>query len=106
MEKEQTNGQRQTKQQLFGEIIRFLIVGGTATVADYATFYVFRQWILPARLIAGNTWDIISLIIATALGFLVGLVLNWILSVKFVFRDVRNKEEAKSAKSFWIFVII
>ena len=106
MEKEQTNGQRQTKQQLFGEIIRFLIVGGTATVADYAVFYVFRQWILPARLLTGNTWDIISLIIATALGFLVGLVLNWILSVKFVFRDVRDTEEAASKKSFVIFAVI
>ena len=106
MEKEQTNGQRQTKQQLFGEIIRFLIVGGTATVADYAVFYVFRQWILPARLLTGNTWDIISLIIATALGFIVGLVLNWILSVKFVFRDVRDKEEAASKKSFVIFAVI
>jgi putative flippase GtrA len=106
MEKEQNTVQGQTKKQLLGEIFRFLIVGGTATVADYATFYVFRQWILPARLIAGNTWDIISLIIATALGFLVGLVLNWILSVKFVFRDVRDKEEAASKKSFLIFTVI
>ena len=106
MNEEKKIEQGQTKKQLFWEICRFLIVGGTATVADYAVFYVFRQWLLPARLISGGTWDILSLIIATALGFLVGLVLNWILSVKFVFREVKNKEEAASKKSFLIFAVI
>ena len=98
--------QGQTKKELFWEIFRFLLVGGTATVVDYAVFYLFRQWLLPPNLIAGNVWDIISLIIATAFGFCVGLVVNWILSVKFVFRAVQNKEEAHSKKSFVIFTII
>jgi len=97
---------KQTKRELFWEIFRFLLVGGTATVIDYIVFYLFRQWILPAELIASKAWDTWSLIIATALGFCVGLIVNWLLSVAFVFRAVKNKEEAKSGKSFLLFTII
>ena len=95
----------QTKRELFWEIFRFLLVGGTATVVDYAVFYLFRQWLLPASL-GGGVWNVISLVIATAFGFCTGLVVNWILSVKFVFRAVKNKEEAHSKKGFAIFTII
>ena len=93
---------KQTKKQLFWEIFRFLLVGGMATLTDYATFYVFRQWIFPAGLVG----DTVSLIIATALGFLVGLIVNWIMSVKFVYRQVKNEKEARSKKSFVIFTVI
>lgn len=96
----------QTKKQLFWEIFRFLLVGGTATVVDYLIFYVFRDLLLPASLIGGKTWDVCSLIIATAFGFCAGLLVNWILSVKFVFRAVKNKEEAHSTKGFLIFTVI
>ena len=33
---------KQTKKQLFWEIFRFLLVGGIATLTDYAVFYLFR----------------------------------------------------------------
>ena len=48
----------------------------------------------------------VSLGIATAIGFIVGLIINWILSVKFVYRAVRDKEEASSKKSFLVFTLI
>lgn len=98
--------EKQTNKQLFWEIFRFLIVGATATLVDYAVFYLFRQWLLPARLISGGVWNTASLIIATAFGFCTGLVVNWILSVKFVFRHVKDEEEAHSKKSFFIFTLI
>jgi putative flippase GtrA len=98
---------KQSKKSLFYEILRFLVVGGIATIADYAVYYLFRQWILPPDLIAGSgAWDTTSLIIATALGFCCGLIVNWIMSVKFVFRNVKNKEESRSKKSFLIFAVI
>lgn len=97
---------KQSKKSLFYEILRFLIVGGTATVVDYAVYYLFRKWILPPSLLAGGAWDRASLVIATALGFCAGLIINWILSVRFVFRDVKDKEESRSKKSFLIFTVI
>lgn len=102
----QEKEQKQSVQDLIGEIFRFLLVGGTATLVDYGVFYLFREWLLPETLFAWTGWNTLSLIIATALGFCVGLLVNWILSVKFVFRAVKNKEESASQKSFWIFTII
>ena len=103
---EQPVKNKQTKKQLFAEIFRFLLVGGLATVADYLVFYLFRQWLLPAGLINSRAWNITSLILATAFGFVVGLLVNWVLSVKFVYRQVRDEEQARSKKSFVIFTVI
>ena len=93
---------QQTKKQLFWEIFRFLIVGGTATIVDYAISYVFYHWLLPPNLI-GLT---LSLIISTAAGFCVGLVVNWLLSITFVFKQVTDEKKSKSSKSFLIFAVI
>ena len=97
---------KQTKKQLFWEIFRFLLVGGTATVADYFVFWLFDGVLFPLLPLSGKGWEVIALILATAAGFGVGLVVNWILSVKFVFRAVRDKEEVESKKSFFIFTVI
>ena len=105
----QTEGQtsvKQTKIELFWEIFHFLLVGGTATVCDYIVFWLLDGVLLPKLPFSGAFWALAALWLATACGFVVGMIVNWLLSIKFVFRAVRNKEEAKSAKSFWIFVII
>ncbi len=98
--------EKQTKEQLFWEIFRFLLVGGTATIADYLVFWLFDGWLLPLLPVSGKAWTTISLIISTAAGFGIGLVVNWILSVRFVFRAVKDKEEASSKKSFFVFTVI
>ena len=103
---EEKNKPVQTKKQLFFEIVRFLLVGGVATLADYAVFYLSRQWIFPGVLFKGEVWNICSLAIATALGFLVGLIINWLLSISFVFRAVRDKEKVKTKRSFFLFTLI
>jgi putative flippase GtrA len=96
---------KQTKKQLFWEIFRFLLVGGTATVVDYLIFWIFDGLLLPL-LSSASWWMTVSLILSTAFGFCAGLIVNWILSVEFVFRQVKNKEEASSKKSFIVFTII
>ena len=93
---------KQTKTQLFWEIFRFLLVGGIATIVDYAVSNLFNAVLLPKELI-GETW---ALIISTAMGFCVGLVVNWFLSIFFVFKQARNKKAAKSGKSFLVFALI
>lgn len=93
---------KQTKKQLFWEIFRFLLVGGTATIADYAVAYVFYHWLLPSSLV-GETF---SLIISTAMGFCAGLIVNWLLSITFVFKQVSDEKQSRSKKSFVIFTVI
>ena len=93
---------KQTKQQLFWEIFRFLLVGGCATLVDYAVAYLFYHWLLSPALI-GNTW---SIIISTAFGFAAGLTINWLLSITFVYKSLTNEKESKSGKSFLLFTLI
>ena len=93
---------KQTKKELFFEFLRVLIVSGGATAVDWIMAYSFYGWILPPSLI-GDTW---SLIISTALGFVGGLIVNWLLSVNFAFRKMRDKEGVRSKKSFFKFSAI
>lgn len=60
----------------------------------------------PALIAESGGWDTASLVIATALGFCAGLTVNWILSVRFVFRNVKDKEKSRSKKSFAVFALI
>ena len=94
--------EKQSKKSLFYEILRFLLVGGTATVFDYAVAYLFYHLILPPSRIGGT----LSLVLSTAFGFGVGLAVNWILSVCFVFRNVKDKKKSRSGKSFLMFTLI
>ena len=98
----ETPSVKQTKEQIFWEIIRFLVVGGTATVFDYAAAYLFQTWLLPSSVI-GEAW---TLVISTAVGFTVGLIVNWLLSITFVFKAVKNKAESRSKKAFLKFALI
>lgn len=98
--------EKQTKKELFWEIFRFLLVGGTATLVDYFVFWIFDGLLFPLFMPTTAVWHTVSLVLATALGFCVGLAVNWILSVTFVFKHVKDEVEAKSKKSFAIFTII
>jgi putative flippase GtrA len=92
----------QTKKELFWEIFRFLLVGGTATVVDYAITYLFFHFILPTSLVG----HFFATTFSVLFGFTCGLLVNWFLSVYFVFRAVKDKKEASSKKSFLIFTLI
>ena len=101
------NEKREKNKQLIAEVIRFLFVGGLATVFDYAVFALFREFLLPPELIAGSdVWNAFSAVIATTLGFLVGLLINWILSVVFVFRGGTKKVGLSSKRDFLVFTVI
>lgn len=97
-----STGVKQTKKELFWEIFRFLLVGGTATLIDWAVAYLFQAWLLPPKLIG----DALSLVFSTAFGFCVGLLVNWVLSVSFVFRKVKDEASVKTGKSFLTFTTI
>ncbi len=93
---------KQTKKELFFEFVRVLIVSGGATAVDWGVAYAFYGWVLPPSLV-GDTW---SLIISTALGFIAGLIVNWLLSVNFAFRKVEDVKSVRSKKSFFKFSAI
>ena len=97
---------QQTKKQLFAEIFRFLIVGGLATAVDYCVFWLFDAIIFPAIFPQTAFFTTLALILSVALGFCVGLIINWMLSVCFVFRETGKEVTVQSKKEFLIFTVI
>ena len=99
-----------TKYPRLSEIIRFLIVGGLATVIDFLamgiTLYCFEPNLYPHFYnvwIGGGAPSTLATIIGTALGFIVGLIFNYIFSIIFVFQDKGN---SKTTKGFIIFTLL
>lgn len=93
------------------EIIRFLIVGGIATVVDFFTMgiilYLFNPSIYPHfyNVFYGGTGNpsLLANMVGTGSGFVVGLIINYVLSVFFVFI---NKGKSKSTKGFLQFAVL
>lgn len=92
------------------EILRFIIVGGIATVIDMLTMgitmYVMQKSIYPSFInvfINTPTPSTLATIVGTTVGFVAGLVVNYVLSIAFVFND---KGKSKSAQGFLMFTVL
>ena len=85
--------------QLFFEFVRYLLVGGTAFLVDTGVLALFYDVLLPE--LGG-----FSLYIATAIGFIAGLIVNYILSLVFVFKSARGTQVGRSVGAFLIFAVI
>lgn len=81
------------------EFIRYLFVGGSAFILDTGVF------ILTQRFVFYNDGEI-GILIAAALGFMVGLIYNYILSIYFVFKKACDRVKGKQGRSFFFFAII
>lgn len=83
---------------LLKEFMKYIIAGGIAFIADFSVLYVFHEYILRDFKY--------SLYVATFLGFMAGLVVNYLLSLKFVFAAAKNTSLGRGLKSQIIFALI
>lgn len=81
------------------EFLRYLLVGGTAFIIDASILFITKRYIFDDLGKSG-------VLISTALGFIVGLIFNYILSILFVFEKSKEKVKGKQIKAFTIFAII
>ena len=94
-----TKEKREKLIRLFWEFFRYAIVGGIAFLADYGTLFLFQEVILTG----GTSWE---LFVSTAAAFVVGLAVNYILSLTFVFRKKDNRGSGRSFGAFLIFTVV
>jgi len=80
-----------------GEILRFVLTGGIATVIDYVVGSLIAS-LLPDSL---GFW---KTAIYTTCGFAVSLVANYLLSAFWVYKNVDKNVDKKSAKNIALFV--
>ncbi len=84
---------------LIKEFARYLVVGGAAFLVDWGTLYLTYNFVF----VNLGEWQ---LILATAVGFILGLVFNYILSLIWVFQSARNSNKGKTVGAFLIFAVI
>lgn len=92
------------------EIVRFLFAGGIATVCDMLTMgvvlYLFDASLYPRFYnvwIGGGDPSVAAAVVGTGAGFIVGLIVNYVFSVLFVFR---HKDRGRSVRGFLVFAAL
>lgn len=94
---------------LIKEMLRYVVSGGIATVCDILTKTLFHSFILPEDMgsfsILGFVNEL-SVTISTVAGFSVGLIVNYIISICFVFTAEGQKEKGKGVKAFLIYFAV
>lgn len=81
------------------EFLRYILVGGIATLADWAVLYLCTEWLF-ARIGAYAVYP------SHALSFLCGLTVNFLLSNRFVFVQAEQRSRGRDFKSFLLFAVI
>jgi len=87
------------KKENMWELLKFLITGVICAAADYFTTSLFLKICAPIN--NGAAQSAISLLA----GFIVGVILNYILSTYWVFKGKQDKSVTKSTKFVILFVI-
>ncbi len=86
---------------LIFEFLRYVVVGGISAVVDMGVNFVTLFYIL-----GGSKDDKGLVAVSVALGFIVGLAVNFILSNIFVFNEKEQKEKGKTAGAFLIYALV
>lgn len=81
------------------ELIRFLICGVAAALADY----LFAQLVI---LVTGSLDAAWKTVISTAVGFVVGVIVNYLISTYWVYQNVDKSINSKSKKFILYFVLL
>ena len=81
------------------ELIKFLITGAVCAIADFLTTSLFL------RIFGWLTIEALKSAIALLAGFIVGVILNYILSTYWVFKGKQDKAVTKSTRFIILFVI-
>ena len=100
---------------LVREFARYLVVGGAAFLVDWGTLYLAYNFVFAG--LEGQTLAIATaegaivlgswrLLLATAVGFILGLIFNYILSLIWVFKSAKYSNKGKTVGAFLIFTVI
>ena len=83
---------------LLSEFLRYAVVGGIAFVADFGTLVAAQELYLKS--FSSGVY------ISTVLGFVVGLAVNYALSLWFVFTSEKDRGKGRSVGAFLAFGLI
>lgn len=80
------------------EFLRYAVVGGLAFVADFVSLVAAQELVFDRF-----SWGVYA---STVIGFIVGLAVNYILSLLFVFTQAKDCGKGRSFGAFVVFGLI
>lgn len=80
------------------EFLRYVVVGGLAFVADFGALVAAQELYLKVF-----DWGVY---VSTVIGFIVGLTVNYLLSLWFVFTQDKDRGKGRSVGAFIVFGLI
>ena len=83
------------------EFLRYVVVGGVSAVIDMAVNYIMLYFIL-----GGDKDDKLFVALSVTAGFVVGIIVNYLLSNVFVFISKEQKQKGRSVVAFLLYVIV
>lgn len=95
------------KKKLLMELIRYCICGGIAFLFDLAAKTLFHSVLLPENMGMIPFIELeLRVAVSTAVGFVVGLIVNYLISIFFVFTTESQKKRGKSVKAFLVYLCV
>ena len=91
----------EVKKDTLWEFIRYALVGGVSAVVDMGVNYLMLYHIL-----GGTPDDKLLVALSVTAGFIVGLMVNYILSNIFVFSKAEQKKKGRTVGAFLIYVAV
>jgi len=89
------------------EFIRYCFVGGVSFVFDFAAFWAMNAFLfIPMygeSFAKENFWTVAT---SVTVGFIVGLIVNYLLSMLWVFTTKTQQKQGRNTKAFIIFTVI
>lgn len=86
----------------FIQFFRFIFVGGTATLVDIFTGWLFVTYVIHSDINILGLFTLTRDVLSVAIGFIIGLVVNYILSILWVFK----RNDINRAAEFASFTVI
>ncbi len=83
------------------EFLRYVVVGGVAALVDMGVNYAVLYIIFGAT--SEDKWQVAAAVTA---GFIIGLIVNFVLSNIFVFRKAEQQKDGKTVKAFVIYTVV
>ena len=97
------------KKSLIKEMLRYCVAGGSAFVCDLLTKTMFNTLVLPENMGEFSVFGFVNewrVTLATTAGFIVGLIVNYLISVFFVFTSESQKEKGRGIKAFLVYLAV
>lgn len=96
----QTSRKNEDKPSVIKEFLRYVLVGGIAFVVDFGVFWIFRD------LIFGGKDSTAIIIVSTTAGFIAGIIVNYLLSMKIVFTTDKQQQQGRNLGALITFAVV